>query len=66
MRNKFGLQHEFVDESAGLNATGSKLLYYLKNELPSRIFGYCPDSTALEIVVGQSRKLLSRATKGSS
>jgi hypothetical protein len=66
MRNEFGLQYEFVDESAGLNATGSKLHYYSKNELASRIFGYCPDSTALEIVVGQSRKLLSRATQGSS
>ena len=65
MRNEFGLKYEFVDESIGLNATGSKSHYYSENQLASRIFGYFPNATAIEIVVRQSQQLLSRAARES-
>ena len=65
MQNELGLQYEFVNESIELNATGSKSHYYSKNQLASRVFGYFPNATAIEIVMRQAQQLLSRAARAS-
>lgn len=66
LQNEFCLRYEFVDGSTGLNATGNKAHYYSKNQLASQFFGYLPESTALEIVIEESRKLLSNLERTAS
>jgi len=46
MQEKFGLQYEIAD-SAGINATGSKVHYYSLNTRAAD-FGYQPSFTSLE------------------
>jgi nucleoside-diphosphate-sugar epimerase len=59
LQDELCLRYEFVDGSTGLSATGNKTHYYSKSRLASQIFGYLPESTALEIVIEESQKLLS-------
>ena len=64
LKYEFGLQYEFIGASVGINATGVKSHYYSENKLASRIFGYEPISSAMEIVLSQSRELLYRPVPG--
>ncbi len=64
LQNEFGLDYEFVDESAGVNATGGKLHYYSQNQLANRVFGYSPKMTAMEVLLEQSRELLRLIDRG--
>nr|WP_315463736.1 NAD(P)-dependent oxidoreductase [uncultured Rhodoferax sp.] len=60
MRSEFGLRYDLVEHRTGLVATGSKLNYYSKSRKAADLFGYAPEATSLELVVEQSRRLLSR------
>jgi nucleoside-diphosphate-sugar epimerase len=59
MRENFDLKYLLVDEPTGLQATGTKLQYYSKNRVAEDLFGYFPESTSLDVVLEQSRLLLS-------
>lgn len=58
MQEKFGLQYEITETTAGINATGSKLNYYSLNTRAAD-FGYRPVFTSLQGVLQESRKFLS-------
>ena len=60
MKNEFGLSYELVEQRTGLLATGGKLNYYSKSRKAADLFGYAPEATSLDVVVEQSRRLLSR------
>ena len=59
MKAELGLQFEIVGGRTGLVATGNKLNYYSKSRRATQAFGYVPTATSLEIVLEQSRELLS-------
>jgi nucleoside-diphosphate-sugar epimerase len=61
LKSEFGLEYEFTDVSVGVHATGVKSHYYSESKLASRIFDYEPISNAMEIVLNQSRELLSHS-----
>lgn len=50
MQEKFGLQYEITEVTAGVNATGSKTHYYSLNRKAAD-FGYKPGLTSLEGVI---------------
>jgi len=58
MRSEFGLKYELVSTQTGVLATGSKIHYYSKSRKATELFGYKPETTAIEIVVQQSRQML--------
>ena len=58
MRSEFGLKYELVTTQTGVLATGSKIHYYSKSRKANELFGYKPETTAIEIVVQQSRQML--------
>lgn len=60
MRSEFGLKYDLVEHRTGLVATGSKLNYFSKCRSAADLFGYAPEATSLELVLDQSRRLLSR------
>ncbi len=59
MRSEFGLKYDLVERRTGLLATGSKLNYYSKSRKATDLFGYTPEATSLDLVVEQSRRILS-------
>lgn len=59
MKKEFGLKYEILNELGFTNAAGAKLNYYSNSRLAARIFGYSPLSTSEEVVIEQSRKLIS-------
>ncbi len=60
MKNELGLRYVLVEQRTGLLATGSKLNYYSKSRKAADLFGYAPEATSLDVVMEQSRSLLSR------
>lgn len=58
MQSEFGLKYELVEHQTGLGATGRKLHYYSKSKKASDLFGYIPHATSLDIVIEQSRHIL--------
>jgi dTDP-4-dehydrorhamnose reductase len=59
MKSEFGLSYALVDQRTGLLATGSKLNYFSKSRKATELFGYSPEEASLDVVVKQSRRLLS-------
>jgi nucleoside-diphosphate-sugar epimerase len=59
LRLEFGLSYEITTEHTGVTATGDKVNYYSKNRKASALFGYAPQATSLEVVLNQSRRMLS-------
>lgn len=57
MQEKFGLQYEITEASAGVNATGSKPHYYSLNTRAAD-FGFQPDFTSLQGVLQESQRVL--------
>lgn len=53
MQEKFGLQYETTEVTAGVNATGSKPHYYSQNNRASE-FGYQPALTSLEGILQEA------------
>ena len=60
MQSEFGLRYDLVKHRTGLVATGNKLNYYSKSRKAANLFGYEPEATSLDVIVEQSRRLLSR------
>jgi nucleoside-diphosphate-sugar epimerase len=60
MQSEFGLKYELVEQPTGIVATGHKLHYYSNSRKASDLFGYIPEATSLDIVLQQSRHLLTR------
>jgi nucleoside-diphosphate-sugar epimerase len=60
MQSEFGLKYELVEQQTGLVATGRKLHYYSNSRKASDLFEYTPQVTSLDVVLQQSRRLLSR------
>jgi nucleoside-diphosphate-sugar epimerase len=65
MKNEFGLSYQFVEQRTGLFATGGKLNYFSKSRKATDLFGYTPEETSIDLVVDQSRLLLSRLCESS-
>lgn len=61
MQEKFGLRYAAVQTGAGLNATGGKSHYYSLNTRAEG-FGYLPELTSLQGVVGEASMVLQRLT----
>lgn len=59
MKKEFGLNYELVEQRTGLLATGNKLKYYSRSRKAADLFGYAPEATSLDVVLEQSRRLLS-------
>lgn len=57
MQEKFGLQYEITEATAGINATGSKPHYYSLNTRAA-YFGFQPDFTSLQGVLQESHRVL--------
>lgn len=57
MRGNFGLNYEVTEQSAGVNATGSKPHYYSENRRAAE-FGYQPAWTSLEGVLSEAALIL--------
>ena len=57
MQEKFGLQYETTEATAGVNATGSKPHYYSLNNRAAE-FGYMPKLTSLDGILTESREML--------
>ncbi len=57
MQEKFGLQYEITEATAGINATGSKPHYYSLNTRAAD-FGFQPDFTSLQGVLQESQRVL--------
>ena len=55
---EFGLKYEFIEEPVGINATGNKSCYYSTN-YSARDFGYIPTKNSLDLLISESRKVLS-------
>jgi hypothetical protein len=60
MQTEFGLKYELVEQQTGLVATGHKLHYYSNSRKATDLFDYIPQSKSLDVVLQQSRSLLSR------
>jgi len=60
MQTEFGLKYELVEQQTGLVATGHKLHYYSNSRKATDLFEYIPQSKSLDVVLQQSRSLLSR------
>jgi len=63
MHEKFGLQYEITEATAGVNATGSKPHYYSLNTRAAD-FGYQPAWTSLEGILIEAGEVLLRAREG--
>ena len=63
MRNDFGLRYALVQQRTGLLATGSKVNYYSKSRKATNLFGYFPEATSLDVVLEESRCLLSKISE---
>lgn len=59
MQSEFGLKFQLVRQQTGIVATGNKLNYFSKSRKATDLFGYVPEATSLDIVLEQSRRLLS-------
>lgn len=59
MQKDFGLRYALVEQPTGLLATGGKLNYYSKSRKATDLFGYSPAATSLDVVLEQSRCILS-------
>jgi nucleoside-diphosphate-sugar epimerase len=59
MQKDLGLRYALVEQPTGLLATGGKLNYYSKSRKATDLFGYSPEATSLDVVLEQSRCLLS-------
>lgn len=57
MQEKFGLRYETTEETASVNATGSKPYYYSLNTRAAE-FGYQPSLTSLEGIVKEMQAIL--------
>lgn len=57
MQSRFGLQYEFVETSAAVNATGAKPCYYSRNTRAAD-FGYQPTLTSLEGILRETEGIL--------
>lgn len=53
-KKKFGLKYRLINRNTGINAIGSKTNYYSTNYLANEIFGYTPETTALQGVMLQA------------
>lgn len=62
MESEFGLSYELVDNQTGLSATGAKVNYYSSSRKATKLFGYVPHSTSLEVILEQSRQVLAYTT----
>lgn len=58
MQAEFGLRYELIEQQTGLAATGNKTHYYSNNRKAAQLFGYAPTTSALDVVIEQSRQLL--------
>jgi len=56
-KDEFGLQYEYEENAAGVNATGRKPHYYSLNKRASQ-FGYQPSLTSLEGVIYEAKHIL--------
>lgn len=63
MQEKFGLQYETTEETASVNATGSKPHYYSLNTRAAD-FGYQATLTSLEGIVQEMQKILHETSVG--
>lgn len=63
MQEKFGLQYETTEETASVNATGSKPYYYSLNTRAAD-FGYQPSLTSLEGIVKEMQAILQGVSIG--
>ncbi len=61
--HKFGLRYEFDSNSGFTTVTGLKANYYSINRLASE-FGYIPQKTALESVIGEVKAMLNDTRPG--
>jgi nucleoside-diphosphate-sugar epimerase len=59
MEKELGLRYALVEQNTGVLATGSKLNYYSKSRKATDLFGYFPEASSLDVVMEQSRCLLS-------
>lgn len=59
MQKDFDLRYALVEQPTGLLATGGKLNYYSKSRKATDLFGYSPAATSLDVVLEQSRCILS-------
>lgn len=57
MQEKFGLQYELIEATAGVNATGSKPHYYSLNTRAAD-FGYQPALNSLQGILQESERVL--------
>ncbi len=62
MKASLGLSYELVGRPTGLAATGNKTNYYSTYQKASSLFGYAPKSSALDIVLDHSHRLLTKAS----
>jgi nucleoside-diphosphate-sugar epimerase len=60
MSAAFGLRYSLGEQNTGILATGDKLHYYSKSRKAAHLFGYAPTSASLDLVIEQSKLLLSR------
>ena len=65
MQEKFGLQYEITETTAGINATGSKPHYYSLNTIAAD-FGYLPRLNSLQGIELEADKVLGRWHKHTS
>jgi nucleoside-diphosphate-sugar epimerase len=61
MKKEFGLNYEILTGFTSITTTRMKLNYYSNSRLAANIFGYSPQSTSQEVVIKQSRKLISNS-----
>ena len=63
MRLDFDLKYKFVEKPTGLTATGNKINYYSTSRRALDLFNYSPEATSLDVVIEQSRRLLSESPR---
>jgi nucleoside-diphosphate-sugar epimerase len=54
--SRFSLQYELINNNTGILSTGDKLKYYSNSRKASKIFGYQPTQTSLNIIIEQYKR----------